>query len=215
MLFGINNDFKLECTFKILNMGTLKQFNLSNFCKKFNIKTFVETGAGPAWSLRYASDSNLFTQLFSVELDYDTFKKFENTYQSLPNTIVYNMKSEDFIKNIVCNIKSPTLFFLDAHFPGSEWGFYDKESDDSIRIPLETELKELVKVKDITKDVIIIDDLRIYIDGPFQGGNWEDRNKLGGNGIDFLYNILEKSHDIIFKYEDQGYIVCTPKLIKI
>ena len=38
---------------------------------------------------------------------------------------------------------SPTLFWLDAHFPGSDYQglAYDSEKDDEKRIPLEVELK--------------------------------------------------------------------------
>lgn len=192
-------------------MGTLKRFDLTTFCEKYNTKTFVETGAGPAWSLTYAATSGLFDKVLSVELDYETYKKFEDTYKQLPNTTVYNDTSKNFMKSVGSQIKEPTLFFLDAHFPGSEWGFYDKEPNKDVRIPLEAELRELVSAKDVSRDVFIIDDLRIYVDGPFEGGNWSNRLTLGGDGIDFIYELLGNTHTIDLMYEDQGYIVCVPK----
>lgn len=192
-------------------MGTLKRFDLKEYCIKYGLKVFIETGAGPAWSLSHAAHSNLFEKLLSVELDTATFQTYKQTYDSLPNTEVYNSTSQEFIEEVLPTITQPALFFLDAHFPGSEWGIYDGEPNADIRIPLEKEIEQLVKVKDVSKDVILIDDLRIYIDGPFEGGNWSERYRLGGNGIDFIYKHLGTTHDITLDYSDQGYIICTPK----
>jgi hypothetical protein len=196
-------------------MGTLKTFNLKKYVDDYGIDIFVETGAGPAWSLTYAAESKLFKKLYSVELDKSTFDKFKHVYDNLENTKVFNDTSESFLSQIIQNLKKQrVLYFLDAHFPGSEFGIYDGEKNPDMRIPLEIEIKKIVSLKDVSQDVFIIDDLRIYIDGPFEGGNWSDRHILGGDGIEFIYTYIGNTHNIELDYRDQGYIICTPKIKK-
>jgi len=193
-------------------MGTIKTFNLQQYANTYSVNIFVETGAGPASSLAYAADSKLFKELYSVELDKLTFDKFKPVYEQLENTTVINDTSQNFLKLILPSLENEKiLYFLDAHFPGSEWGIYDGEKNPNIRIPLDIEIREIISLKDISKDVFIIDDLRIYIDGPFEGGNWSERRTLGGDGIDFIYESLDNTHNIELNYKEQGYIICTPK----
>jgi hypothetical protein len=78
-------------------------------------------------------------------------------------------------------------------------------------LPLESEIELLSQMRQGCKDLIFIDDLRIYEDGPFTNGNW-DRKTLGGDGIDFIFNNFSNTHDIARSYQDEGYIVLTPKL---
>ena len=61
------------------------------------------------------------------------------------------------------------------------------------------------------KDFFIIDDLRIYEDGYYEGGNWKDRVDYGGSGIQFIYDAFENSHDIKKLNNGEGYVVLQPK----
>jgi len=105
------------------------------------------------------------------------------------------------------------VYWLDAHFPGADFGLssYDGTADRNLRIPLESELRKICQLRDVKNDIFIIDDLRIYEDGPFQNGNWPERLKLGGSGIGFVYELLDKTHHIQRDYRDEGYIVCLPR----
>jgi hypothetical protein len=111
-------------------------------------------------------------------------------------------------------IDKPSLFFLDAHFPGADFGYktYEEEKNKDIRIPLEKELETLKKFKFINKSYLIIDDLRIYEDGPFENGIWDKRFLLGGENIDFIYYYKE-THFIEKNYQKQGFIILKPKKI--
>ena len=81
-------------------------------------------------------------------------------------------------------------------------------------MPLERELEIISLLRPAAKDVIICDDLRIYVDGPFQHKNVpedvrpfcpRDRN------IDFVYRLMDATHDVKELYEHEGYILITPK----
>lgn len=193
-------------------MGVLQNHDISYYIKQYNLINFVETGTGPGWSFSYSLQFP-FKKWLSTEVHLDTYNKYCVQIINEENDVmIYNMESEDFIKGPVAELDSnPSLFFLDAHFPGTSVGIdYDNEKETSIRLPLERELRTLISVRDCINDVFIIDDLRIYIDGPFEGGNWSDRNTLGGDGIEFIHECLGKTHNIELSFKDQGYIICTP-----
>jgi hypothetical protein len=59
-------------------------------------------------------------------------------------------------------------------------------------------------------DYFIMDDLRIYEDGNFESGSWSDRQRIGGDGINFIYDLLSKTHFIERDYRNEGYIICKP-----
>ena len=70
--------------------------------------------------------------------------------------------------------QEPTLFFLDAHFPGEfykDFKGYDVTGEISIQLPLEQELKIIKRLRPDSPDVIIVDDLRLYEDGSYENGN--------------------------------------------
>ena len=78
------------------------------------------------------------------------------------------------------------------------------------RIPLEGELNAICDTKDFSNDVFLIDDLRVYEDGPYQGGNWPLRESLGGSDIRFVEDLLKSSHYIIKDYRFGGFLTIFP-----
>ena len=56
----------------------------------------------------------------------------------------------------------------------------------------------------------VIDDLRIYEDGPFETGNWAERNLYGGDGIAFIEDLFEDTHFVVRSYNKQGFVILLP-----
>ena len=52
--------------------------------------------------------------------------------------------------------------------------------------------------------------MRIYEDGPFGDGNWEDREKYGGDGIEFIEELFDETHYVVKSYNAQGSILLFP-----
>ena len=128
--------------------------------------------------------------------------------------ILFNGTSEEGLKIFLQNnVIGNTIFWLDAHLPD----FYDKSissnysDNDKLLIPLKNELEIIVNNKNISNDVFIMDDLRIYEKGKFKKGEWTKVIESGHGGIDFVFELLEKTHNIERIYDDEGYILCTPK----
>jgi len=194
-------------------MGDLRQFNLNEIKKDYNLFYYIETGTGSGFCLDIAINYN-FEKLYSIEIFNEIYEKAKEKYLNVKNLNLINDSSENGLLKILHEINKPTLFFLDAHFPGADFGFttYDSTKEKNIRIPLEEEIKILKNYKIINQSYIIIDDLRIYEDGDFEGGNWNQRSLLGGDGIEFIYDAFNGTHIIEKNYKDQGYIILKPKL---
>ena len=206
-------------------MGLLKQHKLTDYIDRYNLKYYFETGTGKAECLEYALRYP-FEEYWTVDIDEDlieeSFKKFQNMRKNI-NLLIG--KSIDILDEYVPQIpkESPTLFYLDAHFPGAD--FQKCTYEESIRehkkdaFPLEEEVDVILEKRDISKDVFIIDDLVLYEEGDFEclkvGCVWEYgwlQEELDlKTDSKFLYEKFEKTHDFKKDLRSQGYLIITPK----
>ena len=206
-------------------MGLLKQHKLTDYINKYNLKYYFETGTGKAECLEYALRYP-FEEYWTVDIDEDlieeSFKKFQNMSKNI-NLLIG--KSTEILDEYVPQIpkESPTLFYLDAHFPGAD--FQKCTYEESIRehkkdaFPLEEEVDVILEKRDISKDVFIIDDLVLYEEGDFEclkvGCVWEYgwlQEELDlKTDSKFLYEKFEKTHDFKKDLRSQGYLIITPK----
>jgi len=199
-------------------MATLKDYfqtvhNLQAFIKKYSINTLVETGTGLGDSVDFCKD--YIHSVISFEICAEIYQKASERFKYASNVYLVNKASEDGIVNYVSQLpEAKYLFFLDAHFPGADFGLakYEDEKNEDIRIPLKIELETIVEIRqdNICQDCFIIDDLRVYEDGEFEAGNWEPRKQIGGNGIDFIYDMFSETHYIEKDYRFQGFVLLTP-----
>lgn len=190
-------------------MGMLNCFDLSEHVEKRSV--FVETGTADGNSLAYAAKHN-FEYLYSIEIDptcaCNAAKRFEDDERAM----VLCGTSSSVLPKIIYRHKDPIFFWLDAHFPGEMHGLpYNHEKNMDLRLPLERELDIIKEYRNTSRDYFIIDDLRIYEDGPFEGGTWLDRKTMGGDGIDFIYKLFQDTHEIVRDYRNEGYIILKPK----
>lgn len=192
-------------------MGSLKAFNVQSLKDKYRLTHFVETGTGLGDSLRFAETFG-FDRLLSCEVDPQCFVKLTGGVPLGKNTIIYAKKSNEFLADILRYIKGNTLFWLDAHFPGSYTAFtgYDHR-DEGMRCPLRQELQIIRLLRDCSKDVIICDDLRIYQHGNYGNGSLPDYIAPTTEGIEEEIYRYSKTHNVEYDYRDEGYLLLTPK----
>ena len=62
----------------------------------------------------------------------------------------------------------------------------------------------------MSKDIIVIDDIRIYKEGPYENGNFENKALHGGESLDFVYDLLDETHIVVESYLQEGYLICFP-----
>jgi hypothetical protein len=199
-------------------MGHIKETNVEEYIKKYNLKNYIETGTGIGDCLEYIITNFTFSKYYTIEINEkicnSAIFRLQSKKIDLSKVNFVNSKSTPALEKILPDISGNTLFFLDAHFPGADFHLasYFDEKDENIRIPLKKEIETIVRLKnEFEKDVFVIDDLRIYEDGPFEGGNWPLRQQLGSEGIEFVYDLLSNTHEVIKNYKSQGYIIALPK----
>lgn len=206
-------------------MGSMNDHNLNYYIDKYKIEYYFETGTGKGSSLEYATRHS-FKKCYTVDIDEELLKYSYNKLKDISTCDIefFVGKSVDILDEYVPQLpkESSTLFFLDAHFPGADFGKCTHEEsinrykDDAY--PLEKEVNIILKNRDVSKDVIIIDDLLLYEDGKYDhlnlssGQGW--LQMVTGLEINskFLYEKFEKTHDFKKQLKAQGYLIITPKL---
>ena len=194
-------------------MGQLNEaIEVKNVLDFYDIKNFVETGTGIAEVVRSVNEANEDLNIHTIDVVEEIFDQNKIKYSYLKNVNWHLGESAQVLSEVVPTLEGNTLFWMDAHFPGADVGLssYGDEEDIYKRLPLKKELETIVAKRDISNDVIVIDDLRIYEDGPFETGNWDERSKYGGDGIEFIEKLFEDTHYVGRSYNAQGFIILFP-----
>jgi hypothetical protein len=199
-------------------MGHIRLFDVVDIADRRGIKTFVETGTGQGDSI--ASVLDCFDDLLSCELYDELAHKATSRFAYCPKVRIFFDASDVFMTD-VCRIlphRQPVMFWLDAHFPGADYGLaaYHAEQEIDVRLPLPWELKAIAEHRPYHNDVILIDDARIFIDGPFQHGNLPEHLRPlcpKERNIDFITELFNDTHHIQIFFEHEGYIKLMPKYV--
>lgn len=193
-------------------MGTLRKYNL----KHSGCDHFFETGTGLGSSLRHAVHNGNFKRIFSTEIHTETALKAQELFKENYAVEIKNENSTVALKKILPGLKSsePILFFLDAHFPGEvcEDFSYDENIHNNITMPLKEELKIIKSLRPNAADILIIDDLNLYENGPFQNGNisksYANLN-MKERDLSFVTELFNDK-EIYRDYRDEGYLILKP-----
>ena len=207
-------------------MGQITTFNLEDFIDKFHTKIYFETGTGECVSLDYATKFN-FEKFYSVDLDEDLYKSALNRFQDKQEVILIKNYSTKALEEFVPKLEKdqPTLFFLDAHFPGAD--FHKTTYEESIRqyreeaFPLESELRIIKSLRDISRDVFIIDDFVLYDKdknyesikhGQVWQYEWLQQELNIKTESEFIFELFSFTHNFEKDFRHQGYLIMTPKM---
>lgn len=199
-------------------MGFVSRFDVSDLKRRYKCDYFVETGTGTGEALAHAADVQPpFIELRSCEIEHSLSNAAARRFAHNTRVRVITDRSSNFLRWVCRLVPANThiFFWLDAHFPGADYGIrgYGDESDDTTRLPLAEELAVIARYR-TGRDVVAIDDMRIYMDGPFGSGNLPDNLRAAcpqRRDIDFIHEIMGHSHDIRVTYENEGYALLTPK----
>ena len=194
-------------------MGQLNEaIEVKNVLDFYEIKNFVETGTGIAEVVRSVHDVDSSLNIHTIEVVPEIYDQNKIKFSYLKSVNWHLGQSAEVLAEVVPTLEGNTLFWMDAHFPGADFGLssYGDEKDMDKRLPLKKELETIVAGRDVSNDVIVIDDLRIYEDGPFETGNWDERTKYGGDGIEFIEKLFEDTHYVGRSYNKQGFVILFP-----
>ena len=201
-------------------MGQLNTFILEPLIEKYNLKVYFETGTGEAISLRHALKSN-FEHFYTVDIDGEFIENAKKIITNTNLTYIHNYSTkalEEYVPTLDKN--KPVLFFLDAHFPGAD--FHKCSYEESIKtfkeesFPLHLEIENIKKNRDTSKDVIIIDDFKLYEPSDLYEHSvnpvkkYLDAENLSKDSS-FIYKAFESTHVFEKNYKHQGYLSILPK----
>jgi hypothetical protein len=194
-------------------MGTLRKYALNDT----GCDIFFETGTGLGHSLKHALDNGKFKKIYSSEIHTETALKAQKLFEKNISVKIINANSLTALKEVLTKVplSTPICFFLDAHFPGEvEKDFnYSNNVPNNQSMPLKDELIFISSLRKDSEDIIIIDDLKLYEDGPFANGVI-DKNFANipdsFRDLSFVYQLYPLKK-IERDYQDDGYLIIKPQ----
>ena len=139
----------------IVRMGPPKDIII--FLKeKCNCLTFIETGTFHGWTSFWASKN--FTNVKTIEFSKEIYETTKDRFKELENIDFIFGDSRTELKKLMAEHKSNSLFWLDAHWCGSN--SYGEED----QCPLMEEIEIINTSK--ADSIILIDDARLFLSPP-------------------------------------------------
>src|SRR5512147_2076282 len=118
-------------------MGTLRFFNLQAMMEAHGCRSLFETGTGIGDGVAYASYFH-FDRIWSVEIHPDIAATARERFGGDARIEVINATSEEALARVLPTVPrdASILFWLDAHFPGADFGLasYQDEKDADRRL---------------------------------------------------------------------------------
>jgi hypothetical protein len=186
------------------SLGALSDFDLTRIISDFGCRFLVETGTGEGVGIEFAGKAP-FEQVFSIEKSHALAIKvaFRNA-RNQKMTIILG-RSERGLKEALAEIpaEAPVIFWMDTH-PTFE--------TDLLPSPLERELRLIARLRDISRDIFLVDDLRLYEDGAFEEGPCPTAEKAPApyRNLDFVEDILGTTHQVNRLIQRTGYLCAFP-----
>jgi len=201
-------------------MATLQDYygrvsrSLESDIEKYSLDNFIETGTGLGDTVSYALRNGFSVKnIYSFEIYEDIAKKAIDRFIGYPYCNIIGKDSYEGLKELLPTLEGNSMFFLDAHFPGADFGYtkYSDNIDHDLKLPLQKEIELICNSRDISNDVFLIDDLRIYEEANYEMGNWPKENGAVHTGTDFITEAFDKTHTIEKHYFYSGFITILPK----
>ncbi|MEA2711276.1 MAG: hypothetical protein QOF78_3877 [Phycisphaerales bacterium] len=196
-------------------MGQLRSFNLLDIIRRYRTSTFIESGTGWGDGVRHAATFP-FEQIISIDIMPTAIERLRGRFNHKPHVRLIAGRSVDVFAELLPQITGNICFWLDAHFPGADMQLapYDAETDTTVRLPLEQEMRLIKQLRPNNRDVILIDDLRIYERDKFQLGNLDEHGQAhlaAYENSGFLDSLFADTHDAHRSLEQTGYLALMPK----
>ena len=208
-------DAEGEAAAEEASVGALSDFDLDRLITSYGCRSFVETGTGIGRGVEFASRSG-FDRIVSIEIVHKLALDVAIRFAKNHKVTIINAKSVRGLREALDEMppEVPILFWLDARFPGADYGLksYDAERDETLRLPLESEIRTLAGLRDLRRDVFLINELRLYEDAAYEEGPASpDRLPLPANRhLRFVDEIIGATHRIERFTRGAGHLCAYP-----
>lgn len=212
-----------------MGSDTLNKDRIQGWIDKYDLKTFVETGLENGRSLSWLMKLEKIEKFISIDIDYRCLERAErlgleqydtDEYMALNDSVtLLHGSSVDMLPTAMDAAEGNILWWLDAHVPkvGGQWLNQDLAAsqedirDMSVAFPLEEELEVLKASRDISKDVILVDDMRVY-DQDSWHRIFTERGYGDTGSSDFVSFALEATHIVTTERADSHYLIALPRV---
>jgi hypothetical protein len=131
-----------------------KQKTIATYSRSYDLRVLVETGTyfgAMVYAMR-----NTFGHIYSVELSHGLVTKAQARFRCFPHITILEGNSAAVLPRLLHSLRTPVLFWLDAHYSG---GITSRASKDT---PV---LSEITIILHQMKQqfVILIDDARLFV----------------------------------------------------
>ncbi|MDR3441306.1 hypothetical protein [Telmatospirillum sp.] len=180
-------------------MGTLSDFNLTRMIADFGSRFLVETGTGSGKDAEFAADF-AFEQVYSIEESQKRAIKVAFHNARRRNLTVLHSRNERGLKDVLNEIPidAPVIYWLDSHPSPHD---------------LECDLRLIATLRNIARDIFLIDDLRTYEAGDYDDGpaSIDEMVPPARRNLAFVDEILGQTHLVNRLSQRTGYLCAFPQ----
>ena len=139
----------------LIRMGPPQKL-IEKLAHSFEIQNFVETGTYHGGTALWAT--SIFENVLTIESSSELHRQLINKHGHTPKLELIFGDSREKLEEITHSVKTPTVFWLDAHWSGGE------TSGATDQCPL---LEELEIIQSFSSDTyLLIDDARLFLSPP-------------------------------------------------
>lgn len=133
---------------------SVKHSIIKRYAFRFGTRVLVETGT-------FMGDTvcvclRVFRRIFSIELDEALFERAKNRFIAVDNIAILHGDSGEVLPRLLSQIDEPCLFWLDAHYSGTDTALGAAET------PIAQELQHIL-THPVADHVILIDDAHEFV----------------------------------------------------
>jgi len=145
-------------------MSSLYDFPIKELKDKYNLEVMIETGTFEGKSINCALDAAIDTIISCDVQDYFERMPIRPEFTKDENVHLYIGRSMECLPNMLGEAGDKNcLIFLDAHCDPKLFREFKEDTDDGDPVPMFKELSLILEHRDVSKDVIIIDDIHLYV----------------------------------------------------
>jgi hypothetical protein len=137
------------------NKHIVKQAVIYRYAKLYHSTEFVETGTFLGEMV--SALRNVFKQIYSIELETQLATRAQQHFHQFNHIKIIQGDSAHILPKLIkeLNTQNP-IFWLDGHYSGGITAKGDKTT------PIEEELESIASAKNISKEIVLIDDARLF-----------------------------------------------------
>jgi hypothetical protein len=185
-------------------VGKLARHPIHVWVHQYRLRTFVETGTFKGEGLAYALEWGNFELFHSIEANPELAEAARRHFAPKSSRVfVWTSESVPMVRMIERGAARPALWWLDAHLP-ELYGTTTAEA-----LPLLDEVRAIVAGGRHHRDVILMDDLRLYARRAFASGNYSGEIQLGH--LQQIRDLLLPTHELREDLNDEGYLLALPR----